>query len=54
MWALVSAHIHESGAIDKLGSTTLFYPGPVFEGNYGIVDLSKNICACKTLKCNIV
>ncbi len=39
----VSAHIHESGGIDKLGGTKAFYPGPVFEGYYGIVSLGKEV-----------
>ena len=36
----VSAHIHESTGSDKLGETTLFYPGAVFEGRYGIIEIS--------------
>lgn len=35
----VSAHIHESTGSDKLGETTLFYPGAVFEGRYGIIEI---------------
>lgn len=50
---LVSAHIHESGAIDRLGETTLFYPGPVFEGCYGIVELEKGSCRCRMLKVKV-
>ena len=48
----ISAHIHESGGIDKLGKTTLFYPGVSFEGKYGIVKIDgKNVeCEIKTLK----
>lgn len=46
---MISAHIHESAAIDKLGETTLFYPGPVFDGKYGIVELEKNKCACRMM-----
>ena len=42
----VSAHIHEAGGTDKLGKTTVFYPGPVYEGWYGIVILEG-----KTVKC---
>ena len=36
----VSAHIHESGGDDTIGKTKLFYPGPLYEGYYGIVDVS--------------
>jgi Icc-related predicted phosphoesterase len=35
----ISAHIHEAGGKDKVGNTTLFYPGPLFDGFYGIVDV---------------
>ncbi|MBN2101832.1 MAG: metallophosphoesterase [Candidatus Aenigmarchaeota archaeon] len=38
----VSAHIHESDGDDKIGDTTLFYPGPVFQGKYGIAEINKN------------
>ncbi len=47
---LISAHIHESGAVDKIGESTLFYPGPVFEGRYGVVELGKDGCKCRTVK----
>jgi len=51
---LISAHIHESGAIDRLGGTTLFYPGPVFEGRYGIVEMDyKGGCTCSMKKVKI-
>jgi Icc-related predicted phosphoesterase len=43
----ISAHIHESGGVDKIGKTTTFYPGPLFEGYYGIVDIGKEV------KCDI-
>ena len=38
----LSAHIHESGGEDKIGKTALFYPGPLYEGYYGLVDVGKN------------
>jgi Icc-related predicted phosphoesterase len=44
---LISAHIHESAAIDRLGDTAMFYPGPVFEGKYGIVDIHDDKCECR-------
>ncbi len=37
----ISAHIHESEGEDKLGKTVLFYPGAVFEGKYGIIEIPK-------------
>lgn len=39
----ISAHIHEAGGIDKLGETTLFYPGVAYEGYYGLVEMGKEI-----------
>ena len=42
----VSAHIHEAKGIDNLGSTVLFYPGPVFEGFYGVVEIRGNEIKC--------
>jgi Icc-related predicted phosphoesterase len=36
----ISAHIHESSGSDKLGETALFYPGAVFEGLYGIIEIN--------------
>ncbi len=35
----ISAHIFEAKGEDKLGETTLFYPGALTEGFYGIVDI---------------
>ena len=43
----ISAHIHEAGGIDKLGKTTLFNPGPVFNGNYGVVDIEGDKIRCR-------
>ncbi len=39
----ISAHIHEAEGIDKLGETTLFYPGVAYEGYYGLVEVGKEI-----------
>lgn len=38
----ISAHIHESSGEEKIGKTTLFYPGPLYDGYYGIVTVDKN------------
>jgi Icc-related predicted phosphoesterase len=43
----ISAHIHEAVGTDRLGSTTLFNPGPVFSGNYGVVDIKGNSVKCR-------
>jgi len=37
----LSAHIHEAAGTAKLGETTVFYPGPLYEGFYGVVTLEK-------------
>lgn len=46
----ISAHIHEAGGTDKLGKTALFYPGPVFEGYYGVVEIKGKQVKCETKK----
>jgi Icc-related predicted phosphoesterase len=43
----ISAHIHEAGGLDRIGSTHVFYPGPVFEGWYGIIALEGNKIRCE-------
>lgn len=37
----ISAHIHEARGTDKIGKTNLFYPGALFEGYYGIVEINE-------------
>ena len=49
----VSAHIHESHGIDVLGETTLFYPGPVYEGYYGLMVVKGTDVVCKIRKVEI-
>jgi len=46
----LSAHIHEAAGVAVWGPTTLFYPGPLYEGHYGIVKLEKN----KKPECSII
>jgi len=47
---VISAHIHESQCIDKLGDSVLFYPGPLFDGYYGIVNIKKEVkCQIKNI-----
>ena len=48
----ISAHIHEAVGTDKIEKTTVFYPGPVYEGRYGIVEIKdkKVTCEAKQIK----
>ena len=43
----LSAHIHESPGTDKIGETTLFYPGAVFNNNYGVIEISNGEVRCQ-------
>ena len=43
----LSAHIHESGGIDRIKESTLFYPGALYERNYGIVVINKKHINCE-------
>jgi len=43
----ISAHIHEAGGVDKIGETTVFYPGAIFDNFYGMVTVNKE------MKCEI-
>ncbi len=43
----ISAHIHESGGIDKVGETIVFYPGPLYDGYYGVVELKAEGAKCE-------
>ena len=42
----ISAHIHENSGTDKIGRTTVFYPGPAYNGFYGIVEISNGKAEC--------
>lgn len=46
----ISAHIHENHGKDVLAGCTLFYPGPAYEGRYGIAEIEGNKVTCKALK----
>ncbi len=47
----ISAHIHESEGIDTIGRAVLFYPGAVFEGKYGFVEIKEgNKVKCEMKK----
>ncbi|RLI97258.1 MAG: metallophosphoesterase [Candidatus Aenigmatarchaeota archaeon] len=43
----ISAHIHESGGQDKIGDSTLFYPGALFSGKYGVVEIEGDNVKCE-------
>lgn len=49
----ITAHIHEAMGEDLIGKTKLFYPGPVFNGNYGIVELTPTIIKCERKQVNL-
>lgn len=38
---VVTGHIHESAGIDKINNTVVINPGPLCNGNYGIVEIQK-------------
>jgi len=42
----ITAHIHESMGTDKIGKTTIFYPGPVYDGCYGLVEIKGKSVVC--------
>ncbi|MBN2330791.1 MAG: metallophosphoesterase [Candidatus Aenigmarchaeota archaeon] len=42
----ITAHIHENRGTDMVGGSTVFYPGPAFDGYYGIVELGKRKAEC--------
>lgn len=39
---VVSGHIHESFAVDKIGETVLVNPGALMEGRYALAEITKN------------
>jgi Icc-related predicted phosphoesterase len=46
----ISAHIHENSSVDMIGNTKIFYPGPIFEGFYGIVEVGEDVkCEIKKI-----
>jgi Icc-related predicted phosphoesterase len=49
----ISAHIHEAGGLDRVGSTQVFYPGPAFEGWYGIVTLEDKRLDCERKRAGV-
>ncbi len=49
----ISAHIHEAAGTDKLGETTLFYPGVCHEGYYGVVEIEGRSVKCERKKVEI-
>lgn len=50
---VISAHIHENTGTDKIGSSTVFYPGPVFDGFYGIAEIKGGKVSCESKKVKV-
>ena len=46
----LSAHIHESPGQETIGKTTLFYPGALFNGLYGEVEIDGTNVRCSQKK----
>ncbi|HDD46153.1 MAG TPA: metallophosphoesterase [Candidatus Aenigmarchaeota archaeon] len=44
---VLTAHIHENHGVERIGTTKVFYPGPVFENRYGIVNIKDDKIECK-------
>ena len=42
---VLSGHVHESRAVDRLGGTTVVNPGPISRGRYAVVTLGSQIQA---------
>ena len=42
----ITAHIHENSGTDSIGETTVFYPGPAYNGFYGIASIVGNKVDC--------
>ena len=45
---VLSAHIHENAGEDKIGTSTIFYPGPVYDGYYGVVEIKAGRVSCES------
>ena len=39
--AVITGHIHESAAVDKIGNTTVINPGALLENHYAIMEVKK-------------
>jgi uncharacterized protein len=39
---VLSGHVHMARAVDKLGETIIVNPGPLMEGKYALIKISKN------------
>ena len=49
----ICAHIHENSGTDRIGGTTVFYPGPAYSGYYGIAKIDDKKVECHIKKANI-
>jgi Icc-related predicted phosphoesterase len=50
---VISAHIHESRGVDRVGKSVLFYPGPFYAGMYGVVTITGDDVVCETKKISL-
>lgn len=50
---VISAHIHENRGTDTLGESTVFYPGPAYEGWYGVVEIKGSKVTCESRKAEL-
>ena len=48
---VITSHIHEAAGTDTIGKTTIYNPGPTFQGRYGIVTITKNNVVCTSHTC---
>ncbi len=46
----ITAHIHENSGEFDIGDTKVFYPGPAYNGYYGIVEVEGSRVSCKIRK----
>lgn len=51
--AVVTGHIHESAAVDRVGDTVVMNPGSLAEGRYGILEVEKVQNTWKVIKAQL-
>ncbi len=49
----VCAHIHENRGVERVGETTVFYPGPAYKGYYGFIDTDMKKVNCEIKKTSL-
>jgi hypothetical protein len=50
---VISAHIHESRGEDAVGKSVIFYPGPFYAGQYGVVTIEGKSVKCEIRKISL-